>query len=74
MSYEQPAPDGSRFAHDAFEGQIGKEIPVNVEGSSPKRGRLVAATVADDGTSAELQLEVDDLELPAYRGGSFGLR
>jgi hypothetical protein len=83
MSYEQPAPAGSRFAPDAFEGQIGKEIPVNVPGSepttvglvaaTPRTARLVAARVADDGTAVELQLELDG-EVPAYGGGSFGFR
>jgi hypothetical protein len=83
MSYVQPAPAGSRFAPDAFEGQIGEEIPVNMPGSEPTTIGLVAATpqtarplaakVADDGSSVELQVEMD-VELPAYGGGSFGFR
>jgi hypothetical protein len=73
MSYKQPAPDGATFASDAFDSQVGREIPVNVEGSEATTGRLIAARVADDGKSVELQLDVD-VELPTYGGGSFGFR
>jgi hypothetical protein len=72
MSYEQPAPDGATFAADAFDGQIGKEVPVNVPGGGRKTGRVLAAQVAEDGRSVELTLEVD-VQLPTYGPGSFGL-
>lgn len=73
MSFRQPAPAGATFAADAFDGQIGKEVPVNIPGETPKTGRVVAAQVADDGESVELTIDVD-VQLPSYGAGSFGLR
>ncbi|MFC9429261.1 hypothetical protein [Streptomyces sp. NPDC056987] len=80
MSYEQPAPDGATFAADAFEGQIGKEVPVNIPGEEAKKGRIVAAQVAGDGRSVELTVDVD-WQMPAPQaapsasyGAAFGFR
>lgn len=73
MKFNQPAPDGTTFTADAFDGQVGKEIPVNTPGNEPKMGRVLAAHVADDGRSVELTLEVD-VQLPSYGAGSFGFR
>lgn len=71
MKFNQPAPDGTTFPADAFDGQIGKEVPVNTVGHEPKMGRILAAQVADDGRSVELTLDVD-VQLPSYGPGSFG--
>lgn len=57
--FTQPAPDGSTFTPDAFDSQIGKEIPVNIEGQQQRRGRVVAAEVSPDGQSVELTLDID---------------
>lgn len=72
MSYKQPAPVGATFAADAFDGQVGKEVPVNIPGEGPKTGRVLAAQVAEDGRSVELTLEID-VQMPTYGPGSFGL-
>ncbi|GGJ86853.1 hypothetical protein GCM10011583_18050 [Streptomyces camponoticapitis] len=73
MKFEQPAPAGTVFTADAFEGQIGTDVPVNIEGGSAQTGRLVAAKVADGGQSVEMTIDVD-VTIPPYGGGSFGLR
>ncbi|GGP55988.1 hypothetical protein [Streptomyces abikoensis] len=72
MKYEQPAPSGATFAADAFDGEIGKEVPVNIPGEPPTTGRILAAHVADDGRSVELTLDVD-VQIQPYMPGSFGL-
>ncbi|MFE2600119.1 hypothetical protein ACFXCZ_27130 [Streptomyces sp. NPDC059396] len=72
LKFNQPAPDGERFARDAFEGQIGKEIPVNMPGG-PRSGRIVAAKTANDGQSVELTLDVA-MQIPPFGSGSFGPR
>lgn len=80
MSFKQPAPAGEIFTADAFDSQIGKQLPVNIEGSEPKTGRLIAAQVADDGQSVELTIDVDlQVPTPAGRapvgyGAAFGFR
>ncbi|MEE2040189.1 hypothetical protein Q8791_23510 [Nocardiopsis sp. CT-R113] len=63
MSFVQPAGEGSRFAEGAFDGVIGKTIPVNTP-EGRHQGRVVAATVAEDGQSVELTVEVDGFVLP----------
>lgn len=70
MSYSQPAPHGATFAPNAFDEQIGKEIPVRIPGGDTETGRVVAAKVADDGRSVELELDLP-IELPSYGAGSF---
>lgn len=55
----QRAGEHERFAPTAFDSQIGKTIPVNLDsGSTP--GGLVAAKVSPDGQQVELTVEVDD--------------
>ena len=65
VKYTQPAPSGEVFAPDAFASQVGKTIPLTLEGSPAERDcKLVAAEVSDDGTSVEFTLEVDDDAFP----------
>ncbi|WP_330339404.1 hypothetical protein [Streptomyces sp. NBC_00557] len=72
MKCNQPTPAGATFAANAFDGQIGKEVPVNIPGKDQTTGRILAARVADDGQSVELTLDVD-VQLPSYGAASFGL-
>lgn len=74
MSYEQPAPDGAVFAPDAFDGQIGQEIRVNLPNGDATTGRVLRAEVAKNGQSVEITLDADiDLPMPPVGTGSFGL-
>lgn len=62
------------FGPHAFDGQVGKEIPVG-----GARGILVAATVADDGAHALLRLRMSDEAAeewcqPRIRKGDFSIR
>jgi len=72
MTFNQPAPDGSNFSADAFDSQIGKEIPVNVGRSQPVRGVILSAVVADDGRSAEITIDAPDTPDLFHSAGSFG--
>ncbi|GAA4688035.1 hypothetical protein GCM10023324_48430 [Streptomyces youssoufiensis] len=65
MTFEQPAPADATFAADAFERQIGKDVPVKREGQEPTTGRLVAAKVVDDGRAVELTIDID-MQMPAH--------
>ncbi|MFJ3826227.1 hypothetical protein [Streptomyces nodosus] len=73
MTVEQPAGDGERFAPDAFDSQVGQEVPVKTPDGT-KTGRVTGARVAADGQSVEIELDVPGLTLPGGQGGSFGLR
>jgi len=75
VKYVQPAPSGGTFAPDAFAHQIGRTLPLTLEGSSAERDCvLVAAQVSGDGQSVEFTLEVDDDAFPssAYQANGFG--
>lgn len=66
LSYTQSSAPGERFAPDAFDGQIGKVVPMNIEGRPVEGGcTVVGASVADDGRSVQLTLEVPDGVLPS---------
>lgn len=60
ITMRQGAPDGGVFAPTAFDSQIGKDVPVRVEGRTLP-GRLVDADVADDGRDVLLTFDVDVL-------------
>lgn len=61
IRFNYPAPDGAVFASDAFEDSLGRPVPFSGTGSLvvPGEGRLSAYTVAEDGRSAELELDID---------------
>jgi hypothetical protein len=62
VKFVQPAPPGEMFAPDVFASQIGKTVPLTLEGDPAERDCVVVgAAVSEDGTSVELTLEVDDL-------------
>ena len=56
----QHAGEGETFAPQAFDGSIGKTVPVKVEGGDSSEATLVAAVVAEDGRSARLTLDTLD--------------
>lgn len=62
ISHTEPAPPGSRFAADAFAGQIGKRLPF--DGRRVGACTVLAATIAPGGRSVELTLEVPDNSIP----------
>jgi hypothetical protein len=59
LTFWQRAAPGERFAPDAFEAQLGKEIKLLVESQHAGVARLLAAKVSEDGTVVELTIEVD---------------
>lgn len=76
IEVEQPAEPGAQFARDAFDGQVGKTVPMNIEGRAVEGGcTVVGAEVAEDGASVTLTLELPDgaLPQPSAPPGSFGL-
>lgn len=56
-----------KFASGAFDGSIGKVVPLKFEGRRFGRGRLISAVVSDDGYSVEFTYEVTDLS-PGQEG------
>lgn len=74
VKYSQPAPPGERFAPDAFASQIGKTVPLTLEGSPAERDcKVLGAEVSEDGTSVEMTFEVDADAFPpsVYAANSF---
>lgn len=53
----QPAPEGARFAPDAFAAQVGTAVPFTVSGQPHGEATVVAAEVAADGSSVRLTFE-----------------
>lgn len=64
MTIRREAPARTRFAATAFDGQLGKVIPVQVPPNRTAGGILRAAFVPDDGSYADLTLELPDGTLP----------
>jgi hypothetical protein len=60
----EPEIPGERFAHDAFDSQVGRTVPFRIEGADATEATVVGAKVSDDGTSVTLTLEVPDDVLP----------
>ncbi len=63
IKVRMPAPPESRFAADAFEGQIGAIVQVTIPGrlSETHHRTLLSATVAIGGAFADLEFD-DDVE------------
>ena len=53
-----PAPEGEQWAPGSWDATVGNTIPVRGLGPDEVTGRIVAAVVAEDGSSVELTLEV----------------
>ena len=47
-----------RFAPGAFDGTVGTEFPITLQGNVIGRGRLIEAEVAEDGSGVSLTYEV----------------
>ena len=60
LTFVQRAEPGDVFSQTAWHSQIGKEIPFNV-GERRGRCKLIAAQVAEDGRSAQLTVETDEI-------------
>jgi hypothetical protein len=55
-----PAPAGTRFGPHAFDGAVGREVPITGDGRARiGHGRIIAAVVALDGRSVTLTLDTD---------------
>jgi hypothetical protein len=64
IKFVQPAPDGEPFAPSAFHSQLGRQIPITIEGhEGHETAMLVSVAVADDGSSAELGVVLNDDEV-----------
>lgn len=72
ITFTMYAPDGERFAPTAFDGQIGKQVPVLAD-VGVSQAELLEAKVAADGASAELTVE-GDLRLPPASVSDFSFR
>jgi hypothetical protein len=65
MKHTLPADPGTQFTPTAFDGQVGKTVPMNVHGHPVEGGcKIVGALVSEDRSSVELTLEVPDGTLP----------
>lgn len=74
LSSSVPAAPGERFAHDAFDSQVGHTVPLRIEGSSDAaEATVVAAEVSDDGTAVTLTLDVPDGTIPMATPGWLSL-
>lgn len=54
-----PVGPNERFAPDAFQNQIGEEIPINLGKGNSVPGKIVAVKVADDGTYVDITFDTD---------------
>jgi hypothetical protein len=72
------APDygGDTFTQSAFDKQVGKSLPVTIDGVYYGDGALVRAKISEDGGTAVLTFDVgdtlDDVLHPEVGGMSFG--
>ena len=65
VSSSQSAGPGERFAHNAFDSQVGRTVPLRVEGSpDTTQATLIGADVSDDGTSVTFTFDVPDGVIP----------
>ncbi len=62
---QQAAGEHTRFAPDAFAEQVGKSVPLTIDGQQCTTALVVAAEVAGDGSRVLLTYEVPD-ELRAW--------
>ena len=57
--FTERAPDNVRFAPGSFDDNVGQPIKVN-RGRRREDGTVIAATVAPDGLTVEIEVEVAD--------------
>ena len=75
IKHTQSAGPGQVFAPDVFDSQVGKTVPMNIEGRPVEGGcKIVGADVSGDGSSVQLTLEVPDgaLQQDSFDSGDFG--
>jgi hypothetical protein len=58
MTLRLRATRGERFAPDAFDDQLGNEIPLTISSRQVGLTRLIAAKVHEDGSAVDLTIEV----------------
>jgi hypothetical protein len=74
LTSSQYAPSGEVFAHDAFDDQVGRTVPLRVEGSPDvAQATVIAAEVSDDGTSVAFTFNIPDGTIPSVTLGSVSL-
>lgn len=57
------AGESQRFAANAWDDQLGKLVPVRLDGDHVRAGRIVGANVMPDGDAVELTLDITDFVL-----------
>jgi hypothetical protein len=60
----EPAPADTVFAQGAFDGQVGRVIRVKLPGGREVDGVIRSAMVIEDGSGAQVLVEVPDGTLP----------
>jgi hypothetical protein len=60
IKFKQTAPRGAVFHPEVFASQIGKVLPFSKPGMDQTECTVVGAVVAEDGRSAELELDIPD--------------
>jgi hypothetical protein len=73
FTYREFASDGDRFAPTAFDSSIGNRLVVSLPGGGSHEGTLVRATVAKDGMTADLTIDVPEMPAAHGIGGTFGV-
>ena len=69
----EPAPAGTVFASGAFDGHAGRVIRVKLPGGRETEGIIRSALVIEDGSGAEVIVEVPDGTLPKQRLEGFSI-
>lgn len=56
----QHAPEHHTFAPGSFDNQIGKTVPLTIEGRQLDNCKIMAAEISEDGSAVTLTLELPD--------------
>lgn len=74
LKSSQSAAPGEQFAPDAFDSQVGRSVPLRIEGSSDTaQATVTAVEVSNDGASVTFTLDVPDGVIPPPTLGSLSL-
>lgn len=57
ITFPMAAPNGERFAPEAFSSSIGKVVAISYNGQPIGNGRILRAVVSTDGTITEVTYE-----------------